>query len=77
MACFLSERSRATDFLSLKNPSSSAGFEPANLGFKYDNHRTTEADFQFTISTSRRTLRRHITCAVEVVLEQALKEPTT
>jgi hypothetical protein len=30
----------------LKNPSSSAGFEPANLGFsdKHDNHWTTEDD---------------------------------
>jgi hypothetical protein len=33
-------------FIILKNPSSSAGFQPANLRFngKRDNHYTTEAD---------------------------------
>jgi hypothetical protein len=29
-----SERSRAEDFFALKNPTASAGFEPANLGIK-------------------------------------------
>jgi hypothetical protein len=34
------------NFIALKNPSTSAGFEPANLGFsgKHDNHYTTEGD---------------------------------
>jgi hypothetical protein len=34
-------------FIVLKNPSSSAGFEPANLGTsdKHDNHYTTETDY--------------------------------
>jgi hypothetical protein len=34
-------------FIALKNPSLSAGFEPANLGLngKDDNHYTTEDDF--------------------------------
>ena len=31
---FPSERRRAEDFFSLKNPTASAGFEPANLGTK-------------------------------------------
>jgi hypothetical protein len=31
---FPSERRRAEDFLTLKNPTASAGFEPANLGTK-------------------------------------------
>jgi hypothetical protein len=33
-------------FIALKNSSSSAGFEPANLKFngKHDNHQTTEND---------------------------------
>jgi hypothetical protein len=37
---FPSEGSRAADFITLKNLSSSAGLEPANLGFggKYANH---------------------------------------
>jgi hypothetical protein len=36
----------ATDFVALKNTSSSAGFEPANLGSsgKYDKHYTIEKD---------------------------------
>jgi hypothetical protein len=38
-----SEGSLATDFVALKNPSSSAGFEPENLesNGKYANHYTT------------------------------------
>jgi hypothetical protein len=41
---FPSEGRHATVFIRLKNQSSSAGFEPANLGpnVKHDNHRTTE-----------------------------------
>jgi hypothetical protein len=35
-----SEGSRAMDFYRLKNPSSSAGFEPTNLGSN-DKHTTT------------------------------------
>jgi hypothetical protein len=37
---FPSEESRATDFISLKNPSSSTGLETANLGSngKHDSH---------------------------------------
>ena len=34
---FLSEGRRAEDFFALKNPTASAGFEPANLGTK-DQH---------------------------------------
>jgi hypothetical protein len=42
-----SERSRATDFMALMNPSLLAGSEPANLGSngKHDNHYTTEDDW--------------------------------
>ena len=32
---FLSEGRRAEDFFALKNPTASAGFEPANLGTKW------------------------------------------
>jgi hypothetical protein len=41
---FPSEGSRATDFVAIKNPSSSAGFQPANFGSsgKHDNHYTTD-----------------------------------
>ena len=40
---FPSEGSRTLDFYALKNPSTPAGFEPANLGSsgEYDNHGTT------------------------------------
>jgi hypothetical protein len=33
-------------FIALKNPSSSPGFEPSNLGYigKHENHQTTEND---------------------------------
>jgi hypothetical protein len=43
---FPSEGRRAVDFMALKNPSPSAGFEPANLesNFKHANHLTTEDD---------------------------------
>jgi hypothetical protein len=43
---FPSEGSLATDFIALKNTSSSAGFKPVNLWFneKYDNYYTTEND---------------------------------
>ena len=40
---FHSEGSHTQDFYTLKNPSTLAGFEPANLGSSgdYDNHGTT------------------------------------
>jgi hypothetical protein len=40
------EGSHATDFIAIKSPSSSAGYEPANLGSsgKQANHYTTETD---------------------------------
>jgi hypothetical protein len=43
---FPSEGSRATGFIALKNPSSSAGFEPPNLASsgKYTNHEATEGN---------------------------------
>jgi hypothetical protein len=43
-ALLSSEKSRATDCVVLKNPSSSALFEPANLGSngKHAKHYTTE-----------------------------------
>ena len=43
---FPSEGSHTQDFYPLKNPSTPAGFEPANLGSsgEYDNHKTTEVD---------------------------------
>ena len=43
---FPSEGSRTQDFYALKNPSTSAGFEPANLGSngEYDNHGNTGVD---------------------------------
>jgi hypothetical protein len=37
---FLSEGNHATDFLALKSPWSSSGFEPANLGYN-GKHVTT------------------------------------
>ena len=42
---FPSEGSHTQNFYALKNPSTPAGFEPANLGSsgEYDNHCTTEA----------------------------------
>jgi hypothetical protein len=42
-----SEGSRITHFIDLKNPSSSAGFEPENIesNGKHNNHWTTENDF--------------------------------
>ena len=43
---FPSEGSHARDFYALKNPSTPAGFEPANLGSsgEYDNQGTTVVD---------------------------------
>jgi hypothetical protein len=43
---FLSDESRVTIFICLKNLSSSAGFKPANLGSngKHDNHYTTDGE---------------------------------
>ena len=43
---FPSEGSRTQDFTLWKNPSTSAGIEPANLGTRgeYDNHGTTGVD---------------------------------
>jgi hypothetical protein len=43
---FPSEEIHATDFIALKNPSLSAGFETANMGSsgKQYNHYTTEND---------------------------------
>ena len=43
---FPSERSHIQDFYALKNPSTPAGIEPANLGSRgeYDNHWTTGVD---------------------------------
>jgi hypothetical protein len=38
--CFPSEGSRATDLIALKNPPSSAEFQPANIGFN-DKHATS------------------------------------
>jgi hypothetical protein len=44
---FLSKKVVLRILIALKNPSSSAGFEPVNLGSngKHDNHQTTESDF--------------------------------
>jgi hypothetical protein len=43
---FLSKESHATDFIALKNPLFSAGFEPTNLRYngKHDSHYTKEDD---------------------------------
>ena len=43
---FPSEGSHTQDFYVLKNPSTPAGIEPANIGFRgeYDNHWTTGVD---------------------------------
>ena len=45
---FPPERSHTQDFYALKNPSTPAGIEPANLGSrgKYDNHCTAGIDFR-------------------------------
>jgi hypothetical protein len=45
-ALLSSKGSGVTDFVAFKNPSLTAGFEPANLGSsgKHDNNDTTEND---------------------------------
>jgi hypothetical protein len=50
---FPSEGSHATVFVApLKNPSSSAGFEPANResNGRHNNHYTAEIDYSFSVS---------------------------
>jgi hypothetical protein len=46
MASLPLRRNSFCDFIAIKNPSSSAGFQPANLGSncKHNNHYTTEND---------------------------------
>jgi hypothetical protein len=49
---FPSEGSRVTDFIALKNPSSSAGFEPATwVQWQARYHQTTEGDFIYLLFT--------------------------
>ena len=54
---FPSEGRRAEDFFALKNPTASAGFEPANLGTK-DQHSTSRPPKPLLISYNKTSARQ-------------------
>jgi hypothetical protein len=78
---FPSEGRRAYNFFASKNPTASAGFEPANLGTRsqHANHKTTEAANQWmlhreiiTICSQIHTIRMNTLCGLNVELLEPL-----